>query len=41
MLEALFDGETDDRAGAELKVLAFVNGMKYIVDKDEKKESVA
>jgi hypothetical protein len=41
VLEALFDGETDDRAGAELKVLAFVNGMKYIVDKDEKKESVA
>ena len=41
VLDALFDVETEDRASAELKVLAFVNGMKYIVDKDEKKEEAA
>ena len=40
-LENLFGEQTEDRAKSELKVLEFVNGMKYIVDKDERKEEAA
>lgn len=41
VLDALFDADTEDRGSAELKVLTFVNGMKYVVDKDERKEDAA
>ena len=37
-LEALFDEsqEEDSRKNAEMKVVEFVNGMKYVVDDKEK-----
>ena len=40
-LDALFDEWAEDRDNAEIKVLEFVNGMKYTVDKDERKEDAA
>lgn len=39
--EALFDKQVEDKAEAEQKVLEFVNGMKYIADKEDKREDVA
>lgn len=38
IMEALFEDNGIDRAKAEEKVLAFVNGMKYTVDGNERKE---
>jgi hypothetical protein len=40
-LDNLFSEPMEDRAKSELKVLEFVNGMKYVVDKDERKEEAA
>ena len=40
-LDALFDELEEERSNAEIKVLEFVNGMKYTVDKDERKEDAA
>ena len=40
-LDNLFVEPSEDRAKSELKVLEFVNGMKYVVDKDERKEEAA
>ena len=40
-LDALFDEWAEERSNAEIKVLEFVNGMKYTVDKDERKEDAA
>ena len=40
-LEAVFDPAQDDKSKAEEEILKFVNGMKYVVDEDERKEEVA
>jgi hypothetical protein len=41
VLEALFCKQTEERENAEIQVLEFVNGMKYVVDGDENKEDAA
>lgn len=38
LLDLLFDEEAENREGTEQKVLEYVNGMKYTVDNEEKKE---
>lgn len=38
LLDTLFDGRAEDRDAVEQKVLEYVNGMKYTVDKNEKQE---
>ena len=41
VLEALFCKQTEERENAEIQVLEFVNGMKFVVDGDENKEDAA
>ena len=41
LLDLLFQEEAENREGTEQKVLEYVNGMKYTVDNEEKKEAVA
>ena len=41
LLDALFDEATDEREQLETQILEYVNGMKYTVDKDEKREDAA
>ena len=38
LLDTLFDEHTEERDVIELKVLEYINGIKYTVDKDEKLE---
>lgn len=38
LLNTLFEERTEDRDAVELKVLEYVNGVKYTVDKNEKQE---
>jgi hypothetical protein len=40
-LDRLFSIQSKEQLHAELRVMEFVNGMKYVVDQDEKKENVA
>ena len=40
-LDRLFSVQSKEQLHAELRVMEFVNGMKYVVDQDEKKENVA
>ena len=41
LLDALFDETTDEREQLETQILEYVNGMKYTVDKNEKREDAA
>lgn len=41
LLDVLFDDKAEDKDKAEEALLAFVNGMKYIVDDDEKSKEDA
>lgn len=41
LLDTLFDERAEDRDAVEQKVLEYVNGMKYTVDKNEKQEEEA
>lgn len=41
LLDVLFDKYAEERESAELKVLEFVNAMKYVVDNNEKREDAA